>query len=400
MSSKKYLFGIIALLFVQYGYSQYRFESGYYISNDGTRIECLIEKKEWASWSNEFFNASINDSLKRIEIANVKEFGIDNKLKFITQEVQIERSSNDIEKLDRSRDFIFKKERILLKVILEGDLSLYQYLDTDVKKFFFKTPNGDIEQLKHKRYIDKNYGDRMILNEVVEYRNQLKENFKCANYDFDKLNYELRSIRKYVLNQNKCANSEVKFLAKHLVQPRLAVSASVGLNISTLDVTRARTNFTLNSIDPSFGTDLDFLIPTTTGDIEINFKAYYSSFSAKDEVDFGTSTAREVQVDYSEISLSIGGGYRFYIDNNISLTFGGAFNYPILLDDVKYTEAISNLNLFSEQSNPFVSISAGLHIKRISFRVESQSNRIIMSDTNNFLVDLSRILLRIGYEIF
>ena len=127
MISKKQVITFILILFIQYGYSQNRFEQGYYISNSGSKTDCLIEKKEWAIWSNDFFYATINGSVKQIKIEDVKEFGIENKLKFITKEVEIEKSSDNINKLDKSSDFVFNKERVLLKVIVEGDLSLYQY---------------------------------------------------------------------------------------------------------------------------------------------------------------------------------------------------------------------------------------------------------------------------------
>jgi len=48
MISKKQVITFILILFIQYGYSQNRFEQGYYISNSGSKTDCLIEKKEWA----------------------------------------------------------------------------------------------------------------------------------------------------------------------------------------------------------------------------------------------------------------------------------------------------------------------------------------------------------------
>lgn len=387
------------LLFVQFGYSQYRFESGYYISNDGAKTDCLIEKKEWANWSNKFFNTSINGSVEQIKIADVKEFGIDNKLKFITHETQIEKSLDYIEKLDKSKDFDFNKERVLLKVIVEGDLSLYQYLENNVKKFFYKTTNSDIMQLKYKRYVDENYAPRIVLNTVIEYKNQLEEDAKCSGNNFSKLNYELSSLKKYIISQNKCSNSEIIFASKRITQTKLAISASVGLNISNLDVQRSGTTFTLNSINPSFGIDLDFLIPTITGDLELNFKAHYSSFKIKEDIEFGLSSVREVQVEYSEVLLGIGGGYRFYLDNDKSITLGGGINYPLLINNTKYTETGSNLNLLAKEANPFFSISTSMHIKKINFRAEYLFKRNIMEGVNNFKIDLSRIALRIGYTI-
>ncbi len=337
--------------------------------------------------------------LNRFKIADVKEFGIDNKLKFITHEVQIEKSLDYIEKLDKSKDFDFNKERVLLKVIIEGDLSLYQYLENNVKKFFYKTTNSDITQLMYKRYVDENYAPRIVLNTVIEYKNQLEENKKCSSYNFSKLNYELSSLKKYFIGQNKCLNSEIKFVSKRLTQTRLAISASVGLNISNLDVHRSQTTFTLNSINPSFGIDLDFLIPTITSDLELNFMAYYSSFKIKEEVEFGLSSVREVQVEYSEVLLGIGSGYRFYLDNDKSISLRGGINYPLLINNTKYTETDSDLNLLAKEANPFLSISASMHIKKINFKAEYLFKRNIMEGVNNFKIDLSRIALRIGYTI-
>ena len=191
MISKKQVITFILILFIQYGYSQNRFEQGYYISNNGSKTDCLIEKKEWAIWSNDFFYATINGTVKQIKIEDVKEFGIENKLKFITREVEIERSSDNINKLDKSSDFVFNKERILLKVIVEGDLSLYQYLDFNVKKLFFKTITGNLTQLKYKRYSNET---NKTINAIIEYKNQLRENMKCSNIDFKELNFGPKNL--------------------------------------------------------------------------------------------------------------------------------------------------------------------------------------------------------------
>ena len=396
MISKKQVITFILILFIQYGYSQNRFEQGYYISNSGSKTDCLIEKKEWAIWSNDFFYATINGSVKQIKIEDVKEFGIENKLKFITKEVEIEKSSDNINKLDKSSDFVFNKERILLKVIVEGDLSLYQYLDFNVKKLFFKTITGNITQLKYKRYSNET---NKTINAIIEYKNQLRKNMKCSNIDFKELNFELISIKKYVLNQNKCSNSKINFIEKRVTQTKLLISGSVGLNTSNLNINRSQKVFSLNSTDPTFGIDFNFLIPTIRNEMEVNFKTSYNAFKIKEDVNFGSSS-REIKVNYSEVLLGIGGGYRFHIDNDKSISFRSGINYPILLSNTTYTETGSNLDLSTKKANPFLSISSSMHIKKINLMAEYFFKRNIIKGIDNFQMNLNRIVFKVSYELF
>ncbi len=395
-----YLILLIIISQVQFGFSQNRFEPGYYINNDEEKISCLIESKEWANWPNDFFNASVNGVVKQIPVRDIKEFGIDDKLKFITRDVLIEKSSDFVDKLDNIRDLDFKNEKVLLKVIVEGDLSLYLYLKDNIKKFFIKSAQGEIEQLKYKRYKDPVFESQMKVKAVVEYKKQLEYNLKCSSHNFEAIKYELFDLKKYVLAQNECSNTPLKFVSKRTFKPRFVITPSVGLIISNLDVYRSETEFNLNATSPSFGIDVDYLIPTISNEIEINLKAQYSTFDVKEDVEFQFSSIREVEIQYSEVLIGIGGGYRFYLNNNNSISLGGGFNYPILLEDTRYLETGSSLDLNGKEAKPFPSLSAGVNFNKIKFRAHYLFKRNIMEGVNSFKIDLSRISVTIGYEVF
>jgi len=222
---------------------------------------------------------------------------------------------------------------------------------------------------------------------------------KCSNIDFKELNFELISIKKYVLNQNKCSNSKINFIEKRVTQPKLLISGSVGLNTSNLNINRSQKVFSLNSTDPTFGIDFNFLIPTIRNEMEVNFKTSYNAFKIKEDVNFGSSS-REIKVNYSEVLLGIGGGYRFHIDNDKSISFRSGINYPILLSNTTYTETGSNLDLSTKKANPFLSISSSMHIKKINLIAEYFFKRNIIKGIDNFQMNLNRIVFKISYELF
>lgn len=402
MNIKTIFIGLFFLFFIQFSYSQYRFEDGYYITQDGDKINCLIEKREWSNWSNESFNISQNGSLEQIKISEVSEFGIDGKLKFITKEVEIDKSSDAFEDLNQSKDFKFIKERVLLKVIAEGDLSLYLYLKDNIRKFFYKDRSDEVKQLKYKRYIDENFESGLRLKKVVDYKYQLREYLKCSSYDFSKLSYELMSLKKYVIEQNNCSDTKLTFITKRTIQPKLTVSGSIGFMFSNLDVTRSSKEFTVNAGGPSIGLDFDYLIPTIRGDMEINFRTYYNAFKSDDDIDFDFGSIRNVEIDYSEILIGVGGGYRFYLSNSTALSLNIGLNYPLLLNDTTYNESVNNssLDLSGKEAKPFLSLGTSIYLKKFKITLEYLGKRNIMEGINNFKVDLSRFSFRVGYQIF
>lgn len=75
-------------------YSQNSFEKGYYIDNANQKVEGLIKNRDWLNNPSKFkFKLSENSQQITLTIRSVKEFGILNKLKYIKQTVQIDRSS-------------------------------------------------------------------------------------------------------------------------------------------------------------------------------------------------------------------------------------------------------------------------------------------------------------------
>lgn len=100
-----FLFIFFFLFLVIKAYSQIEFEKGYFINLENERIECLIKNKDWKNNPIEFeYKLSETGNYKKEGVTTVKEFGIDNISKYIGREVQIDRSSENIQALSSTRE--------------------------------------------------------------------------------------------------------------------------------------------------------------------------------------------------------------------------------------------------------------------------------------------------------
>ena len=131
---KRFCFYLIALLLANESFGQAKFESGYFISNDGQRVACQIRIMEWSENKFEYRMGDGADT-KAGSIEDAKEFGVDNGLKFRRFEVKIDRSSEELSRLDFKRNPVFEDAILFLQVLVEGKGSLFQYKQGEMFRF-------------------------------------------------------------------------------------------------------------------------------------------------------------------------------------------------------------------------------------------------------------------------
>ncbi len=187
-------------------YSQISFEQGYYINNSGQKINCQIKNIAWKNNPTIFeHRLSTDNESKKATIESVKEFAIDSISKYIRATVNIDRSSENVAILSTIRSPIFKEETLFLKVLVEGDATLYQYKDKDITRYFYKKDSSKIEQLIYKSYKTKD--DKIIKNN--SFRNQLWNNLKCSTIKSDiveHLDYKKSDLINYFVKYNEDKN--------------------------------------------------------------------------------------------------------------------------------------------------------------------------------------------------
>ena len=138
--NKQLIFLLLLLILNIKSYSQILFEDGYFINNSDQKIACLIKNVDWKNNPTEFeYKLAQDANIQKENIETVKEFGIDGLSKYYRVNVKIDRSSDQIDDLNPTKNAIFSNEQLFLKVLVEGKASLFIYVNGNLKRFFYKT---------------------------------------------------------------------------------------------------------------------------------------------------------------------------------------------------------------------------------------------------------------------
>src|SRR5688500_1118512 len=302
-------------------YSQTTFERGYFINEDGQKIECLIENVDWKNNPTEFkYKLEGNAESKKADISNVKEFGIQDVCKYIRKKVNIDKSSDDLGKMDSNKNPVFVEEQLFLKVLIEGKASLFFYEEGDLTRFFYQTKDSEIKQLVYKAYLTR---DNLIaINNT--FRQQLYNDLKCqdiAMRDLEDIKYTKNSLERVVVKYNVCTNSEYVDFKPKASKDLFNLTIRPGLNISSL----SGNNSEISTMDIEFGTELKFrlgveaevILPFNNNKWALIAEPTYQSFkTSKRTQNRNVSGGILVStVDYTSIELPLGVRHYFFLKN-------------------------------------------------------------------------------------
>ena len=310
--------------------AQIRFEQGYLIDNNNQKQVVLIKNVDWLN--NPKSIEYKNNETSKVEIATinqVKEFGIDNQSKYVRADVKIDRSSEDLDKIKSNEEPDFKEEKLFLKVLIEGDASLYGYNDYNLKRFFYKNNTGDIEQLVYKKYeVSTN---QFAYNRT--FRGQIAQNFKCESISNDrikKVNYRESELIKLFTEINICKGSDLTFTKESKrvdfnlwVRPRLNNSK---LNINS---NNEAINFG-NKTSFGIGIESEFILPFNKKKWSVILEPTFQSYDKKkDKINNLDDVA---SVNYKNIEFPIGFRHYFFIDNKSKIFANAQYMFNLDLN--------------------------------------------------------------------
>jgi len=144
------------LFIVSFCAGQSVMSKGYLIDQSGERKEGFIKNEKWYSNPEVIeYKESERSNTKQYELVDIQEFGIYDVVKFVRSSVSYDVSSTDLSNLSSSKTPEFLTKDVLLKVILEGDKSLYEYRESDIERYFIgngKTIDPLIYSLKESQF--------------------------------------------------------------------------------------------------------------------------------------------------------------------------------------------------------------------------------------------------------
>lgn len=403
---KNFISSCLFILIFAVTQGQAKYQEGYYITNNNERVTCLIEDANWSKNPYTFkFKKSEKEAVSQLGISDVIEFGILNKTKFVRQIVNLEISSNNLHKLSRSKTLERSEKEVFLKVLIEGEASLYEYSATDVKNFFYQEKGGLIQLLEYKRYIENS---EVKFNE--NYKNQLFSTFTCEDITLKavrKVDYEARNLSRFFEIYNTCKSSETTSYFKRQqeqlligIQPSLG-SASLNLNFAADESAPLRNRLDAefdNEIQFRFGVEFEYLFSFQKQKWSIFlaplFQRYTSSTQA---LDTDNSTLINVEADYTSFEIASGIRHYMFLSDTSSLFLEGgvAFDFPISRSNIKFDTRNEDLLL-----DPNANFLFGLgyrYNKKYSILLRYQLNRDILKNSEAYEAKFSSISVLFTY---
>lgn len=388
----------IVLLVASTAFGQIKFEEGYIVGEDGVRQNCLIRNADWAKSPGSIqYKLSDAAAVQTAGLTSLREFGIGTNYKYIRRTVQVDQSSERASNLSISSEPEFKEETVFLRVWVEGPVSLYQYANSEIRRFFYQRANGSIVPLVYKKFRDD-----MRVGTNPSFRLQLYDSLRCGDQkigDNVKVDYTAKDLSKYIIRYNQCKGNQSVYYAGNTsktdvnfyIRPRLS-QTQVDMNFPTF----TNTNY---KFDPALtfelGFELEVLLPL--GKKKWALLAEPGLLMIKQEKDNYRPNQR-TSIDYKSIELPVGVRYYSYLTENSRIFLNAHFIPSFPINSTMFFTSTGEVDI---KASPNASVGAGAQfLNRYSVELRYHTNRKLSSDNTAWETKISRISLIAGLRLF
>ena len=404
----KILTSLLVILLSTISYGQITFEKGYYINNTNQKIECFIKNSDW-NYNPKQIEIKLSEEAKPeiVSITLLKEFGIYENSKFVKRLVSIDRSSTNFSTLSRQKGPILEQETLLLKVLVEGASNLYQFVDGNVKRYFFSTDAKEIEPLIFKKYKTSN----STVRENNGFRQQLWTTLKCPSIKenrIEKLPYQKNSLISIFSEYNNCEtgqsttyeSNEKRDVFNLTLRPRLT---NASLSIRNVANGFFDTDFE-NETSFGIGLEAEIILPFNKNKWAIIIEPTYQNYTSEQTSVINEDSNIELisNVDYTSIEIPIGLRHYLFLNEkskiflNASIVIDVSSDSEITFQRTNSANGSGNLEI---NSQPNAAFGVGYKFNNtygLEFRY--QTNREILSDLLSYNSKFSSFSFIVGYS--
>ena len=388
--------------------AQITFEPGYYITDQGQKVNGLIQNEDWGNNPSAFeFKTDASAKAQTKDINTVKEFGVDNVSKYIRATVDIDRSANDIANMSMDRNPAFQKETLFLDVLVEGSATLYKYKDGQLTRYFFKVKDSEISQLIYKTYL---FESRKTL-ENKTFQQQLFNEVNCKGKTIKQLinlDYTNSDLTDYFLEQNICSN--VPFVNYEIKGTKSDFNLSVraGINFTDLvvlnPVSSSRNIEFGTSTNARFGLEAEWLLPFNKNKWGITLEPYYESYKGDyfREGNSGPSSDFFSTIDYQSFSVPIGIRYYSFLNSNFAAFYNIGWQYHFdSNDEIINSRGNTTQGTLEIRASQSFFLGAGLKYRgRYSLEFRYNTTRDLTTNLMSISSDYKVMSLMLGYKLF
>ncbi len=353
---KKLLFTLFTLQFCIQSFSQVNFDQAYFIDNNNVRTECFIKNKDLYTNPTSFqYMFKKEESAVNVgNVESIKEFGIEKTMKYERNFVKIDTSSDNLNRLSEKSEPEWKEKTLYLKVLIEGEATLYEYKDQNSVRYFYKLNSGPVEQLINKEYYSDDWGNT-TLRVNNEFERQLWTYLRCQNditIDNIKMEYNKKKLSSYFKEYNKCKNYIFTDYSKKPTN-NIHFKLVGGINIASTEYDYIYNGKSYNGSDVEienfgdkwffkYGAEIEYGFPSHGNKWAVFLESSYQKYKYGSIVSYQNSPPGVVENNYkieqtdSYLRFGIGLRYYMYLNNNSSIfinatvlnnTYGFGFSY-------------------------------------------------------------------------
>ena len=389
-------------------YSQISFEKGYYINNSDQKIDCLIKNVDWKNNPSEIEYKLREDSEQlKLSVTDIKEFVINNKFKFVSYTVNIDRSTNNVYNLSEVKNPIFNEEQLFLKAIIEGKANLYLYEDGSLRRYFYSKDNAAVEQLIFKNY--KTLESKIGENNA--FKQQIFSNLKCQNIslkDVENLDYKLSDLNSFFIKYNECSGSEFINFEKKEKRDLFNVSIRPGLNSSSLSISNNLNSTTDtdfgNKLWLRLGVEIEFIMPFNKNKWAFIIEPSYQHYTSEKTItinhfDYIIPQYINLSTDYESIELPIGIRHYLFLNDKSKFFMNGS----VVFDFTGKSNIDVGLSPAPLEINTGINLAFGVGYKyndKYSFEFRYMPDRDIFYNYSYWRSDYDTFSFIVGYTLF
>lgn len=366
--------------------SQTNYELGYIIFNNGTITECLIKNEDWVGSPQTFeYKLSENTEIKLGSVDKIKEFGSGKSFKYLRATLKVDQSTDVVNDLTDDRNPAMKEETLFLKTLMEGKASLYFTERENIKRYFYKVGDGEIEQLIYKRY----FATPTRIGKNERYKQQLATTLNCDDLkeiNFQNLEYNKNSLIKIITNYNNCEDSETIIYSGNIQKGGFNLSIRPGVTFSSLSIKKNyddKIDFDSNT-GIRIGLEAEYILPFNNGKWAIFIEPTYRNYKAEKEiifVDYITiKKTTLVTVEYNSIELPLGGRHYMFLNQDGAFFLDAAILVDVAMMDSKMTSSNENGYDLDVSADAALAFGAGFRFKnRYSLEARYHTSRQLLN---------------------
>lgn len=396
---KKYLIVLLLTVSVLNASAQGGFEAGYFITNSGEKINCLIRNKDWGYNPRTFkYRTSENSETLTGDITSVTEFGTGNAQKYKRFTVAFDRTTDEIDKLSMEREPVNTTDTIFLRVVVEGKASLYIYESGELRRFFIQINDEQVQQLVYKSYLANN--NQVAKNEA--YKQQLQVLLQCGNdLNTKELKYEKRELAKIFTSYNNCSGAVFKDYTVRTEKSHFNINIRPGIKFAALKATRGP----IPPVDPNLvnisfkdqttfriGIEAEFILPINKNKTSIICEPTFQYFNS-----VSTTTNQPATVKYTSLEIPIGFRYTFIPYGNSTVFINALYATEIAFNSK--IDFPNSTDLILKPGGSF-SFGAGMKIKqKYSAELRAGGGKDLLKTSASWSSNYSYFSLVFGYKI-